>query len=78
MTTLLGQQVRLPNNCRCGSDVAVIGAGGGKYPASLRCQSCGEPRGSLTQFTHDWIAAIAAKFGAPQTITIRGGHVRAA
>jgi hypothetical protein len=69
--TLLGRQVRLPGQCRCGSDLAVISGGDGKYPALLQCQSCGGPRGQLTEFTYHWIATLAAKFGAPQVITMR-------
>ena len=70
MTPLLGQKVRLPHDCNCGADTAVIGASDGKFYASLTC-SCGRSRGSLTEFTASWIEAVAAKFGAPAMITLR-------
>jgi hypothetical protein len=70
MTPLVGQKVRLPHDCKCGADTAVIGASDGKFYASLTC-SCGRSRGSFTEFTGEWIEAIAAKFGAPATITLR-------
>jgi hypothetical protein len=70
MTTLVGQKVRLPTDCKCGANSAVIGASDDKYYATLTC-SCSRSRGSLTEFTGQWIEAIAAKFGAPATITLR-------
>ena len=70
MSALIGQQVRLPTDCRCGADTAVIGASDGKYAATLTC-SCGRGRGYLTEFVGKWIEAIAAKFGAPVTIALR-------
>ena len=38
--------------------------------ATLTC-GCGRNRGSITEFTGKWIEAVAAKFGAPETITLR-------
>jgi hypothetical protein len=70
MTTLVGQKVRMRTNCNCGADTAVIGASEGKYYATLTC-SCGRSRGYLTEFTGQWIEAIAAKFGAPAAIVLR-------
>jgi hypothetical protein len=70
MTTLVGQKVRMTTDCKCGADTAVIGASDGKYYATLTC-SCGRGRGSLTQFTGEWIEAVATKFGALATITLR-------
>jgi hypothetical protein len=70
MNALVGQKVKLPNDCKCGADTAAMGASDGKYYATLTC-SCGRGRGSLTEFTGKWIEAIAAKFGAPEIITIQ-------
>jgi hypothetical protein len=60
----------MTTDCKCGADAAVIGASDGKYYATLTC-SCGRGRGSLTQFTGEWIEAVAAKFGAPAAIVLR-------
>jgi hypothetical protein len=69
---LAGLLVKTPDQCRCGSDVAVIGAGTAMHRASLNCRSCGKHRGWLSKFTADWIEAVARKFGAPEIITLRG------
>jgi hypothetical protein len=74
MTTLVGKKVRLPRDCNCGADTAVIGASDGKHYATLTC-SCGRGRGSLTEFTGKFIEAVAAKFGAPATITLRRAQI---
>jgi hypothetical protein len=70
VTALVGQKVRMPTDCKCGANTAVIGAGNGKYPATLTC-SCGRGRGFLTECTASWIEAVAAKFGAPAAIVLR-------
>jgi hypothetical protein len=67
---IVGQKVRLPTDCQCGVDVAVIGPSDGKYAATLTC-SCGRGRGFLTEFVASWMEALAAKFGAPAAITLR-------
>jgi hypothetical protein len=71
MKTLIGQKVRLPNNCACGAGTAVIGAGDGKHAATLACPQCNTSRGAISSFTLQWIEAVGAKFGAPATITLR-------
>jgi hypothetical protein len=68
---LLGLQVKLPTDCKCGGDTAVIGPANAKYPATLQCSQCECHRGSLSAFTLDFIQAVAAKFGTPTEITIR-------
>ena len=70
MSALIGHKVKLPTDCKCGADTVVIGPGDGKYYATLTC-GCGRNRGSITEFTGKWIEAVAAKFGAPETITLR-------
>jgi hypothetical protein len=70
MNAIVGQKVRLPNNCKCGCELATVGPGNGKFYATLTC-SCGRNRGSLTEFTGKWIETVAAKFGAPATIVLR-------
>ena len=74
-TTLLGLQVKLPEACRCTSDVAIIGAGTDEHYASLKCVGCGELRNWLIEFTARWIESVAGKFGAPSVITIRSSAI---
>ena len=71
---LIGVVVELPDACKCGGTVALIGAGSAPHRASLRCASCGVHRGWLARETHDFINEIIRKFG-PLTapITIRRG-----
>jgi hypothetical protein len=70
MTALIGQKVKLPTDCKCGADTAVIGTSDGKYCCTITC-GCGCNRGALTEFTASWIETVAAKFGAPETIVLR-------
>jgi hypothetical protein len=67
----MGLAVRLPTDCACGANTAVIGAdAGGRFAAALTC-SCGKHRGYLTEFTASFVEAVAKRFGAPETITLR-------
>jgi hypothetical protein len=75
MTALIGQKVRLPDSCKCGSDLATIGAGDGKHAATLACPQCGSARGAISEFTLHFVESIAAKFGAPAAITIRADRI---
>lgn len=72
---LLGLQVKLPTNCKCGSDLATIGPGNGKHPATLKCRDGECHRGAISQFTLSFIEAIAARFGAPTAIMIRASAI---
>lgn len=69
---LIGLAVKLPDKCRCSGALAVIGAGTDLHRATLRCRSCGEPRGFLSKPEAAFIERIAATFGAPPVITLRG------
>jgi hypothetical protein len=71
---LIGGLVELPDACKCGDTIALIGAGSGPHRASLRCPLCGAHRGWLARETHDFINEIIRKFG-PLTapIIIRRG-----
>ena len=75
---LIGQKVRLPDNCTCGADTAVIGPGNGKYPATLKCRDCETARGAISEFTLHFIQSIAARYGAPTEIVIRAPAIAAA
>jgi hypothetical protein len=66
VSSLLGLHVKLPDARRCGSDVAVIGEDN-----VLTCRSCRRRCGFLSQFTANWLQQVAAKFGAPEVITLR-------
>lgn len=68
---VIGQNVRLPDKCGCGTDLVTVGPGGGKFAATLVCPQCGCDRGALTEFTLHLIESIASKFGVPAAITIR-------
>jgi hypothetical protein len=71
MSAVLGLHVKLPDICRCASDVATICAGNETHYAELKCRSCERHRGWLSQFTARWLESVAAKFGAPEIITLR-------
>jgi hypothetical protein len=59
--------------CRCGTNVAIIGAGVNIHRASLRCRSCHRHRGWLSRHTANWIETIINLHGRPdKPITIRG------
>ena len=76
---LLGISVRLPDVCKCGDAIAVIGPGKGVHRASLGCSSCGLFRGWMSHASHDFLTAITNKFGAPTSpIIIRRGRHGAA
>jgi len=68
---LMGQQVRMPERCQCGSVIARIGPGTATHRASVRCSSCNRHRAWLSKKTAAWLEAVAQKFGAPEVITLR-------
>ena len=68
----------MPTDCTCGSELAVIGPGNGKHPATLACPECGSGRGAISAFTFNFIEALASKYGAPTTISIRASAIAAA
>jgi hypothetical protein len=75
---LLGLQVKLPTDCKCGDDTAIIGHGNGKHPATLKCRDRGSGRGAISEFTLSFIEAVAARYGAPTAIMIRASAIVAA
>ena len=75
MSALLGLQVRLPDNCKCGSNLATIGNGDDKFAATLACPQCGSSRGAISEFTLSFIQCLAARYGAPGAITIRSSAI---
>jgi hypothetical protein len=72
---LLGLQVKLPTDCKCGNELAVIGPGNGKHPATLQCSQCECHRGCISEFTLSFIEAVAARYGAPTAIMIRASAI---
>jgi hypothetical protein len=71
---LAGLMVKMPSTCKCSGDLAVIDAGIAMHRASLHCRSCGRHRGWLSKTEADFIERIAATFGAPSVITLRGSR----
>jgi hypothetical protein len=78
MNALLGLQVKLPDRCHCTSATAVVSTSDGTHYAQLKCQSCGRHRGWLSKPTARWIEVVAAKFGAPEIITLHRNSVATA
>ena len=72
---LLGLRVKLPTDCNCGDDTAIIGHGNGKHPATLKCRDCGSGRGAISEFTAHFIESVAARYGAPTAIIIRASAI---
>ena len=75
MSALLGLQVRLPDNCRCGSDLATVGDSDGKFAATLACPQCGSSRAAISEFTLSFIQSLAARYGAPGAIAMRSSAI---
>jgi hypothetical protein len=72
---LIGLTVRLPDHCRCGSDVARIGPPVGPHLAELRCAHCGHHRGWLPRQAHQFLTETVNTFGRPsEPIAIRRGR----
>jgi hypothetical protein len=69
-----GLVVQLPESCRCGCGLAVIGEVKGPHIASLRCANaeCRAHRGWVSRQSHASITEIVTKFGRPnEPIAIR-------
>jgi hypothetical protein len=70
-----GLAVKLPDSCRCGSDIARIGSPAGPHLAELRCTMCQQHRGWLPRAAHQFLTETINKFGRPDTpIAIRRGR----
>jgi hypothetical protein len=71
---LIGIEVRLPDSCKCGCEIALIGAGKAMHAGSLHCRACDRHRGWILRDSFDSIAAIVTQWGRPDTpITVRRG-----
>jgi hypothetical protein len=71
---LIGLEVRLPDPCECGCDIALIGGGKGPHKGSLYCRACERHRGWISRDSFDSIAAIVTQWGRPDTpIVVRRG-----
>jgi hypothetical protein len=75
MSALIGLQVKLSTDCRCGSEIAIIAGANDKYPATLKCRDCECHRGAISKFTLSFIEAVAARYGAPTAIMIRASAI---
>ena len=71
---LVGLAVKLPDACRCKTNVAQIGAPCGPHLAELRCVRCERHRGWLPREAHQFLTEITSRFGRPtEPIAIRRG-----
>jgi len=69
---IIGLRVRLPQACRCGSSIAVIGSSSGPHEHRLECAQCGTWCRWLSTRQTAFITKIATTFGRPTTpIVIR-------
>jgi hypothetical protein len=59
-TTLIGVSVHLPEQCRCGSETAVVGE-----DDVLSCRSCRRRRGPLSSYALRWLRQTIQEFGYP-------------
>jgi hypothetical protein len=67
---LIGLSVKLPHQCKCGSNMAVVRVG---LLARLQCAACQANRGWLSRETYEFISRIIIKFG-PLTAPITMGR----
>lgn len=76
--SLIGLKVKLDRpvdrDRPCCRNLAVIGESKPPHAHALRCADCGQHRGWLSKPTAHWIESVAARFGAPETITVRKAH----
>jgi hypothetical protein len=62
---LIGITVKLPDTCKCGSPLAVIGPAVVPHRASLHCQECRQFRGWVSNEAFRFVAKIVEQFGKP-------------
>ena len=77
--TLIGLKVKLDRPADrerpCCNNICTIGPARGPHAGELTCADCGQHRGWLSKGTAKWIAAVVAKFGAPNgPIIVRKAH----
>jgi hypothetical protein len=68
---IIGLKVHLPNPCRCGNTIAVIGSSSGPHAHRLDGAGCGIWRQRFSKADASFVAEVVTKFGCPETITIR-------
>ena len=62
---LISITVKLPDTCKCGSPLAVIGPAVVPHRASLHCQECGQFRGWVSNEAFRFVTKIVEQFGKP-------------
>jgi hypothetical protein len=62
---LIGITVKLPDTCKCGSPLAVIGPAVVPHRASLHCQECRQFRGWVSNESFRFVSKIVEQFGKP-------------
>jgi hypothetical protein len=71
---LIGLAVQLPDLCKCGDAIAVIGRGKGMHSASLYCRLCNNHRGWVSRTSFDFLRKTIETFGRPELpIEVRRG-----
>jgi hypothetical protein len=64
-TSVIGLQVTLPQACRCGESIAIIGPSRGPHHASIICCGCGAHRAWMSGATYNFLSTIIDQFGRP-------------
>jgi hypothetical protein len=76
--TLIGLKVKLDRpvdrEAPCCQNICTIGPAREPHAGELICADCGQHRGWLSKSTARWLEHIAARFGAPEVITVRKAH----
>jgi hypothetical protein len=71
LSAIFGLTARLPEPCRCGSNVVTIEASKNSNCAALRC-ACGCHRGLVSKAAARFLAEIIVRFGTPtERIVVR-------
>jgi hypothetical protein len=68
---IMGQRVRLPDACRCGSYTGVIGSSSGPHEHRLCCERCDTWRRWLSRAEAAFIMEVGVRFGAPAASAVR-------
>jgi hypothetical protein len=72
LSLIIGLKVRIPQRCRCGGYIAIIGSSNGPHEHRLDCAQCGTWCRWLGARDAAFITKIATTFGCPATpIVIR-------
>jgi hypothetical protein len=54
---LIGLEVRLPRQCKCGHPLMTIGPGKAMHKAALTCSCCGRHTGWISAHSYEYLTA---------------------